>query len=149
MQQVDTPRAIYDRPVNTFVAGFIGSPAMNLRQVAVSGGVAQLGGARLALPASVQSTGRSELIVGLRPESIDIVTPDAAGAMPMHVTLLEQLGADSYVYGLLPGDDVEKDKPFIVRVDGRYEPKRGETISVAARGAAEHVFDPESGDRLD
>jgi multiple sugar transport system ATP-binding protein len=149
LQQVDTPRAIYDRPVNIFVAGFIGSPAMNLRQVAVSGGVAQLGGARLALPASVRSTGRSEVIVGLRPESLDIVTPDAAGAMPMHVTLLEQLGADSYVYGLLPGDDVEKDKPFIVRVDGRYEPKRGETISVSARSAAEHVFDPESGDRLD
>jgi multiple sugar transport system ATP-binding protein len=69
--------------------------------------------------------------------------------MTMQVTLVEQLGADSYVYGLLPGDDAAADKPFIVRVDGRNEPQRGETVSVLARGAVEHVFDPESGVRLD
>ena len=69
--------------------------------------------------------------------------------MPLRVTLVEQLGADSYVYGVLTGDDPARDKPFIVRVDGRYEPRRDETISVAARGAAEHLFDEESGARLD
>jgi multiple sugar transport system ATP-binding protein len=148
LQQVDTPRAIYDRPVNVFVAAFIGSPAMNLRRVAVTGGGVQLGGAVLPLPDSVPPAGRSELIVGLRPESVDVVTPDAPGAMPMNVTLVEQLGADSYVYGELPGDDPATDKPFILRVDARYEPRRGDKVSVAARGPAEHVFDPDSGGRL-
>jgi multiple sugar transport system ATP-binding protein len=149
LQQVDTPRAIYDLPVNVFVAGFIGSPAMNLRRVAVTSDGAQLGGAVLSLPPSVKVEGRSEVIVGLRPEAVDVVTADTAGAMPMKVTLVEQLGADSYVYGLLPGDDADADKPFILRVDAKVEPQRGETVSVSARGAVEHVFDPETGARLD
>ena len=122
---------------------------MNLRQVAVTDGGVQLGGAVLSLPSSVKLEGRSEVIVGLRPESVDIVTPDTAGAIPMKVTLVEQLGADSYVYGLLPGDDPDQDKPFILRVDAKVEPQRGETVSVSARGAVEHAFDPESGVRLD
>jgi multiple sugar transport system ATP-binding protein len=88
-------------------------------------------------------------VVGLRPEAIDVATADTPGAMPLRVTLLEQLGADSYMYGTLPGDDADRDKPFVVRVDGRFEPQRGETVHVTARGAVEHVFDPESGARLD
>jgi multiple sugar transport system ATP-binding protein len=147
LQQVDTPRAIYDRPVNVFVAGFIGSPAMNLRHVAVTDGGLRLGDAVLKIPPSVQLEGRSEVIVGHRPESLDVVTADADGAMALHVGIVEQAGADSYVHGQLSGDD-EQDKPFIVRVDGHFEPARGETIHVAARGPAEHVFEPESGDRL-
>jgi multiple sugar transport system ATP-binding protein len=153
LQQVDTPRAIYDRPVNIFVAGFIGSPAMNLRRVEVTESGVRLGGVDVALlpegHAALRSAGRSEVIAGLRPEALEITTPGTEGAMPLQVTLVEQLGADSYVYGLLPGDDAMQDKPFIVRVDGRYEPQRGETVSIAVRGPAEHVFDPESGSRLD
>jgi multiple sugar transport system ATP-binding protein len=149
LQQVDTPRAIYDRPLNVFVAGFIGSPAMNLRRVQVAAGGVHLGGAVLPVPRSVLSADRSEVVVGLRPESVEVVAAGTSDAMTMQVTLVEQLGADSYVYGLLPGDDAATDKPFIVRVDGRNEPQRGETVSVLARGAAEHVFDPETGVRLD
>jgi multiple sugar transport system ATP-binding protein len=149
LQQVDTPRAIYDRPVNMFVAGFIGSPAMNLRRVPVVEGGVQLGGAVLEVPRAVLSAGRSDVVVGLRPESVEVVAPHTPHAMTMEVTLVEQLGADSYLYGLLPGDDAVGDKPFIVRVDGRNEPRRGETVWVLARGAAEHVFDPETGVRLD
>ncbi len=153
LQQVDTPRAIYDRPMNLFVAGFIGSPAMNLRQVEVTPDGVRLGAAVLPLAAktmaAARAVGRREVVVGLRPEAIDVATADTAGAMPLRVTLLEQLGADSYMYGMLPGDDADRDKPFVVRVDGRFEPQRGETVHVTARGAVEHVFDPESGARLD
>jgi multiple sugar transport system ATP-binding protein len=152
LQQVDTPRAIYDRPVNLFVAGFIGSPAMNLRQVDVTPDGVRLGGAVLSLAAdtisTVQAAGRAEVVVGLRPEAVDLATADTAGAMPLLVTLLEQLGADSYVYGTLASDDPDRDKPFVVRVDGRFEPKRGETVYIAARGEIEHVFEADSGSRL-
>jgi multiple sugar transport system ATP-binding protein len=147
LQQVDTPRAIYDRPVNVFVAGFIGSPAMNLRRVGVTDGGLRLGDAVHTVAPSIRLAGRSEVIVGHRPESLDVVTADTVGATAMQVTLVEQAGADSYVHGKLPGD-VAADKPFIVRVDGHYEPARGETVHVAARGAVEHVFDPDSGERL-
>jgi multiple sugar transport system ATP-binding protein len=87
------------------------------------------------------------VVVGIRPEAVDITTAGAPGAMQLKVTLVEQLGADSYVYGMLPDDDSE-DKPFILRVDGRDEPQRGETICVAARGVVEHLFDPDSGVRI-
>ena len=146
LQQVDTPRALYDRPANVFVAGFIGSPAMNLRHVAVTDAGIRLG--EVVLPLSVQSAGRAEVIVGLRPEAVEVVTADTPGAMPMEVTLVEQLGADSYVHGRLPGDDPAQDAPFNVRVDGRYEPRLGDIVYVSARGAAEHVFDPDSGIRI-
>jgi multiple sugar transport system ATP-binding protein len=152
LQQVDTPRAIYDKPLNLFVAGFIGSPAMNLRQVTVTPDGVRLGGAVLPLAeetmAAVHAAGHAEVVAGLRPEAIDLATADTDGAMPLQVTLLEQLGADSYVYGTLPGDEADRDKPFVVRVDGRFEPRRGETVHITARGAVEHVFDAESGSRL-
>jgi multiple sugar transport system ATP-binding protein len=152
LQQVDTPRAIYDRPVNVFVAGFIGSPAMNLRQVAVTDDAVRLGGELIGLSAAaraaLQSANRSEVTVGIRPETVDIATADTTGALKLKVTLVEQLGADSYVYGLLT-DDAADAKPFILRVDARHEPQRGETISVVLRGEAEHLFDPDTGARID
>jgi multiple sugar transport system ATP-binding protein len=98
--------------------------------------------------ATVQAAGRAEIVVGLRPEAVELATADTAGAMPLLVTLLEQLGADSYVYGTLASDDPDRDKPFVVRVDGRFEPKRGETVYIAARGEIEHVFEADSGSRL-
>jgi multiple sugar transport system ATP-binding protein len=148
LQQVDTPRAIYDHPVNVFVAGFIGSPAMNLRTVATTAGGLALGGAVLPVSAAVRLTQHPEVVVGLRPESLDLASPDTPNAMPMKVSLVEQLGADSYVYGLLAGEDADHEKPFIVRVDARDEPRRGDRVSLVMRGPAEHIFDPESGERL-
>jgi multiple sugar transport system ATP-binding protein len=148
LQQVDAPRAIYDRPVNVFVAGFIGSPAMNLRRVAVTDRAVRLGNVAMPLSPSIQLAGRTEVVAGLRPESLEIVTPDTVGAMPLTVTLVEQAGADSYVYGRLPGDDEAQDKPFIVRVDGHFEPARGDTIHIAAHQSVEHAFDTETGNRL-
>jgi multiple sugar transport system ATP-binding protein len=152
LQQVDTPRAIYDRPVNVFVAGFIGSPAMNLRKATVVDGAVRLGGAPVTLtaPAAAALAGfrGREVVVGVRPEAVAIATPDTAGAVPLEVQLVEQLGADTFVHGAMPGDDASQQKPFIVRADGRYEPRRGETISVALRGPVEHLFDAESGERI-
>jgi multiple sugar transport system ATP-binding protein len=155
LQQVDTPRAIYDRPVNVFVAGFIGSPAMNLRRLALVDGAIRLGGTdldlapeiRAALGSTVRSTSGQEVVVGIRPEAVAVATPDTPGAIAFKVTLVEQLGADAYVHGSLAGEG-DGEKPFIVRADGRYEPRRGETIWIAPRGPVEHLFDGESGARV-
>jgi multiple sugar transport system ATP-binding protein len=157
LQQVDTPRAIYDRPANVFVAGFIGSPAMNLRQVAGADadGRVQLGGVPLPLAPANGSAGRPvkgaagrEVVVGLRPESFAVAAADTPGALTLRVTLVEHLGADSYVHGALPGDDDTRDKPFVVRVDRRVDPARGETLPIIPTGPIEHVFDADSGVRV-
>lgn len=82
LQQVDTPKKLYDEPANAFVAGFIGSPAMNL--VRTTGGVQ---GWNLDVP-------NKELIVGVRPEGLEL----SEDGIPGTVTMVEELGADSYIY---------------------------------------------------
>ncbi|MBE7187916.1 ABC transporter ATP-binding protein [Jatrophihabitans endophyticus] len=144
LQQVATPREIYDRPGNAFVAGFIGSPAMNLREAQVVDGSAKIGDAVIALPRSLDLGGRNTVRVGIRPESLDI----ADTGIPIVVSLVEELGSDTYVYGMLPGEEAAVDKPIVVRVDGRTGVQIGDKITVAPRPGEEHVFDAESGARL-
>src|SRR5690242_14236720 len=106
LQQVDTPRNLYDSPVNEFVAGFIGSPAMNLRKARLVPGGALLGDVVIPLHQesldAAHRAGLETVTLGLRPEAFTS-TPD--GPLRMQVTLVEELGADAYVYGHLPGDD--------------------------------------------
>jgi multiple sugar transport system ATP-binding protein len=150
LQQCDTPRVLYDRPKNAFVAGFIGSPAMNLRTVRLVDGGAQLGDAVVALSRDTLSVaaaaGLSTITLGIRPETI-AADRDGTG-LPLRVSLVEELGADSYVYGTLAGDDPLVAKPFVVRIDARATPRIGDVISVALRPGAEHLFDPGSGARI-
>jgi multiple sugar transport system ATP-binding protein len=163
LQQVDTPRNLYDRPANSFVAGFIGSPAMNLRTVDVVSGGAQLGGTVVALSDAERSAagqaGAQRIVLGLRPESFTVAGDGAAAdagargsdrggdVLKMEVNLVEELGADAFVYGSLPGDGPD-DKPFVVRFDGRVPPRIGEIVTLSLRGDEQHVFDADSGDRL-
>src|SRR5215208_4115678 len=73
LQQCDAPRELYARPVNTFVAGFIGSPAMNLCPVALGDDrVARLGGTTIPLPPAAAANGRRSVVVGLRPEALEL-----------------------------------------------------------------------------
>jgi multiple sugar transport system ATP-binding protein len=149
LQQCDTPRNLYDRPANAFVAGFIGSPAMNLRTVDVADGGVILGGVEVALPPSISAAARTgglkQIIVGIRPESFTV--GDSSAALRMKVDLVEELGADAYVYGTLSGDE-PGEKRFIVRFDGRVPPRTGDTIAIAARTAELHAFEPDSGERI-
>jgi multiple sugar transport system ATP-binding protein len=158
LQQVDTPRNLYDRPVNAFVAGFIGSPAMNLRKVHLTSNGAQLGNIVLPLSSQVmqaaQSAGLNEIILGVRPESFHV--PDGSNAersdahgLKLEVKLVEELGADAYVYGDFPGEETPADeKRFIVRFDGRVPPRIGETVTLDVHTGEEHAFHPETGERL-
>jgi multiple sugar transport system ATP-binding protein len=149
LQQCDTPRALYDRPANAFVAGFIGSPAMNLKTVPISAEGAKLDGivvplSRAALDAA---GGLDEVTFGIRPEALGIV-PSSDEGMDMTVELVEELGADALVHGAVKIGGASQ--RFVVRVDGRTPPTLGQHVKVAVRDTTEiHLFHPESGERLE
>jgi multiple sugar transport system ATP-binding protein len=150
LQQVDTPRNLYDRPSNAFVAGFIGSPAMNIRTVDIVPGGARLGDLIIALPeasmAAVRTAGLDKVLLGLRPESFE-VSSETQG-LKIEVQLVEELGADAFIYGSIAGDDALTTKPLVVRFHGRVPPRIGDVLSLRLQAGDEHVFDPESGERL-
>ncbi len=146
LQQVDTPRNLYDKPANAFVAGFIGSPAMNLLTAPVSGGKAQLGDLNIDVPASAGSS----VTVGIRPEG----WVAASTGFHVLVEVVEELGSDAFVYGK-PADSnvkfansVDEGAQVIVRWDPKNPPKAGETITVANVAGAVHLFDATTGARI-
>jgi multiple sugar transport system ATP-binding protein len=143
LQQVDTPRNLYERPCNVFVAGFIGSPSMNLLTAEVTDGAVTIGGVVSPLPGKLAggTRGMSSVIVGLRPEAFAASTD--GGGLPLVVSLVEELGADTYVYGSIEGTSM--DKPLIARLEGRSTIRVGETIRLRAKMHEAHVFDLETG----
>jgi multiple sugar transport system ATP-binding protein len=149
LQQCDTPRNLYDRPMNAFVAGFIGSPAMNLRQVRVVAGGAQFGDYVVPLKpeimAAINEQNLSEVTLGLRPEAFTVT--DGEG-VTLHADVVENTGADSFVHARLPDDDPLQAAHMVVRFEGRVPPRTGDVIKVAVRSDEEHVFNPETGERL-
>ena len=146
LQQVDTPRNLYDNPVNAFVAGFIGSPAMNLLTVPVSSGQALLGNLKVAVPAS----SGSQVTVGVRPEGF---TPSSSG-FDVLVEVVEELGSDAFVYGKPVDPSVkfanvtDEGPQIIVRWDPKNPPKAGATVTVEAIPSAIHFFDAVTGERI-
>jgi multiple sugar transport system ATP-binding protein len=143
LQQCDTPRALYERPANTFVAGFIGSPAMNLVRVPLgSNGSVALGGAQLSLPASLAHPTGSELVLGLRPESLHL----GANGLPAQVEVVEEIGADAYVFCVA---DVHGERTKLVaRTEARRAPDRGDRITLEPTAEDAHYFDATTGERL-
>jgi sn-glycerol 3-phosphate transport system ATP-binding protein len=132
MEQVGTPEEVYARPATTFVAGFIGSPPMNLLDGAADGSTFTLVGAALPLPAAAPR--RGELILGARPEHVEL---DPAGAWPLDVEVVEMLGAERLVYGKLGN------APFTLRIDGTLAPpKAGDRVRLGVRPQHLHWFDP-------
>jgi multiple sugar transport system ATP-binding protein len=160
LQQVGTPRDMYDSPANVFVAGFIGSPAMNIGTYQVFDGFAQVGRGKVALSretiAALKSEDKSQVVLGFRPEALDRAAPNADGAIPVEVDVVEELGSDAFVYGSVPTEyGGAKDIKFsagesqvVVRLDPRDDPKKGETIWVTIRTGEQHVFSSASGLRL-
>jgi multiple sugar transport system ATP-binding protein len=146
LQQVDTPLNLYDKPVNLFVAGFIGSPQMNLMEGTAAEGKVRLGNYAVPVDPAASQKMNGKVTVGVRPENWRIVSSEAEGGLPVHVTVVEELGADNYVYGT---SDVEgTPSNIIVRIAGRNTMHKGETIYVTTDPANVHVFDTESGERL-
>ncbi|MET0190947.1 MAG: ATP-binding cassette domain-containing protein [Pseudonocardia sediminis] len=145
LQQCDTPRALYDRPANAFVAGFIGSPAMNLVEARRTPDGVGIGGFVMPLTRGADSTTDS-VLVGLRPESLHLVGPDEAG-VPGTVELVEELGADTYVHLALPAPAGGR---VTLRSSARGPaPSVGEQVRFAVSDPASvHLFEPGTGERL-
>jgi multiple sugar transport system ATP-binding protein len=156
LQQVDTPRNLYDRPANEFVAGFIGSPAMNLVTVPLAEGGVMLGGHPVPLPrsavAAVAEEGGRTATIGFRPEAAEFV--GAGQGFPVEVLLVEELGSDAFAYGRLHTGSAPDaaltavEKPLVLRADARKPPAKGEIVHVAIRPGEVHVFSSESGLRV-
>ena len=143
LQQCDTPRELYERPANMFVAGFIGSPAMNLC-VATCGtnGSVSLGGVELPLPPGVRERVADSIVVGLRPEALEL----AGEGIPASVDVVEEIGADAYVFAA--AEVAGAPTKLVARVEARRAPERGERVNLRPRVDEAHLFDPVSGARI-
>ncbi|PPK90782.1 multiple sugar transport system ATP-binding protein [Kineococcus xinjiangensis] len=143
LQQVDTPRRMYDHPNNVFVAGFIGSPAMNLLTLPVTEGGVLFGDSIHPVErAALAATGKN-ITLGVRPEDMEL----AEHGLPVSVDVVEELGADAYIYGTLRQG--ESDMPVIARVDGRQPPAKGSTVHFQPKRGHVHLFDDNSGLRIE
>ena len=160
LQQVGTPREMYDKPANEFVAGFIGSPAMNLGRFTVSGDVATLGAAKIQLSKAtldaIAPEDGGKVTIGFRPESLEVVSASAEHSIPVRLSFVEELGSDAYIYGELVGAEGSEEKlgsgedssQIIVRVPPRTAPEPGETVYVRIKPGQEHIFSASTGERL-
>jgi multiple sugar transport system ATP-binding protein len=144
LQQCDEPRAVYARPANLFVAGFIGSPAMNLLEAEVRDGTCDLNGVRIELPAELAAAAASlgRVVVGLRPDALEL----APGGLAARVDVVEDVGAEAYA--ICNAELKEGEGRVIARVDPRRPPAQGESVRLRPLAEEAHLFDPGSGERL-
>jgi multiple sugar transport system ATP-binding protein len=145
LQQVGSPRDLYETPNNIFVAGFIGSPAMNLFPADVTDGGVKFGTAVAPVAREVlASTRETTLTVGVRPE--DMIVSTSGEGLLVEVELVEELGADGYLYGKTEVQGQRVD--IVARVDGRMHPNSGDRVYITPEPKHVHVFDTTSGLRL-
>jgi multiple sugar transport system ATP-binding protein len=134
LQQVDTPRNLYDNPTNAFVGTFIGSPSMNIIPSIVTDSGVLVNGFLVPVERDVLAKASgSTVVLGVRPEDLQI----SAGGAEITVTLVEELGADTYVYGTYAGPDGPVD--LVARGQGLAAPRIGQTVKVTPTRT--YVFD--------
>ncbi len=161
LQQVGTPQEMYEHPANEFVAGFIGSPAMNLGKFKVEGNVAKLGTAEVPLSQATLDAmvpeDEGKITIGFRPEGLEVVSAETENTIPIEVEFVEELGSDAYIYGHLAGADSGhglgsgsegKREQLIVRVPPRTAPKPGGVIHTRIKEGQQHNFSASTGERL-
>jgi sn-glycerol 3-phosphate transport system ATP-binding protein len=140
-QQIATPHEVYTAPATEFVAGFIGSPAMNIFTVTCDeSGLLLPGGHRMSVPGLAA---RGEVRLGLRPEDIDLVEDDSP-AFPVLLKSIEWLGADAFGYGVIEGSDVQ----LTLRMSGQTSVARGDRLRVGLPADRLHFFSTVDGHRL-
>ncbi len=163
IQQVDTPGELYNRPLNTFVATFIGSPAMNFLRARLAGGVIEFAALRFELPEGTQGSLREvngEILLGFRPEHFfdpRLVASEAAGnLLPVTVELMEQLGSETLLYFRADGveaeqkseGEVELGGALVARLDPRTHVVPGERLVLGVDIERAHFFDPSTGNAI-
>jgi multiple sugar transport system ATP-binding protein len=170
LQQVDTPRNLYNSPINIFVAGFIGSPAMNFFSGSISGGKLKLPFAEVAVPKGVSHSG--DVIVGVRPEDFEDARfapagHDAGVEFTAPIELVESMGSEIYVYFSFQGGEVSSDElaelardsgiaetpsggagQAVARLNPESDIEQGQKAKLWFDGAKLHLFDPGDGSSL-
>ncbi|HEX2174734.1 MAG TPA: TOBE domain-containing protein, partial [Nocardioidaceae bacterium] len=146
LQQVDTPLALYDDPANLFVAGFIGSPAMNLLDAKATEDGVRLGDYVVPLDrSSLAHADRRALKIGVRPEALRLVGDGDTG-LPVEVMVVEELGADAFLYGTAATQAGPAE--VVARIDARRPPAKGSSVRLGADPERVLVFDADTGERL-
>jgi len=147
LQQVDTPLDLYDHPENVFVAGFIGSPAMNLIDGKLTSDGVSIGSYTLPLDRAVLSKAGNDtsVTIGLRPEALTL-TDDQHDGIPVSVEVVEELGAEGYIYA--SSDTEGTPEQLTARHSGRFGIKRGQKIMLAIDAPKAHIFSKSTGERL-
>ncbi|WP_368415535.1 ABC transporter ATP-binding protein [Falsiroseomonas sp.] len=143
IEQVGTPKDVYHRPASLFVAGFIGSPPMNILTAEQAGpGMVRLpSGLTLAVP-GLGAERVGGLRLGIRPEEVQLAPPGTPGAFEMTVEFVEELGAGHLVHGAFEGAE------FVMALPGSVEVASEGRLSMRLPAEALHLFDAESGLRL-
>jgi multiple sugar transport system ATP-binding protein len=135
LQQCAAPRELYRNPANVFVAEFIGSPAMNLFTLPVVDHHVALGNWHVPVPREVTDVATT-VVIGIRPEHFDL---DSIG-VEMEIDVVEELGADAYLYGRIIGSGDAAGHPVIARTDGRNPPRRGTRLHLRPQREHVHFF---------
>jgi multiple sugar transport system ATP-binding protein len=151
LQQVDTPLNLYDRPRNLFVAGFIGSPAMNLMEGDVAEDGIHIGDYVVPVAREILANAPNEkrLFLGIRPENFELGSGN--DGIGIDVAVVEELGADAFLYGTVTGldeDDKLTAQQITARISSRTPPHRGSTVRLKIDPQHVHVFSEASGDRI-
>ena len=151
IEQTGSPLELYDRPLNRFVAGFIGSPAMNFIEGTLKGGfdlgedkapyVALAGGARLPLNAAPPGHHQQPVVYGVRPEHLDVTTRADEG-FEAEVIVVEPTGSETQVFVRLG------EQELVAVFRERHEFVPGQKIRLKPRAAVAHLFDATSGQRI-
>jgi len=131
LQQVDAPSTLYHKPANLFVAGFIGSPAMNLLPVSVDRSI-KVGGAEIRIGATVYGASAT---IGFRPETV-VIGDD--GPIPARIRLVEDLGSEMFVHLVI--DHEGEERRIVAKLDPPFGGKADDNVRLALRGTV-HLFD--------
>jgi multiple sugar transport system ATP-binding protein len=139
LQQVATPRDIYDNPANLFVAGFVGSPTMNFIPVIVDGKIVKASGFQLELP---RSPGIEKGTLGIRPDALTEKPNESHSGLDLKVDVVEVLGPDQYLYGTVGGDAIT------ARVDPHLIVSPGDFVRIGVDTRRLHLFDSVTGSAI-
>lgn len=161
LQQVGAPTELYDRPENVFVAGFIGSPSMNINIHPVVNGQAKIGEDTISLPREavdkLTPEDQGKIVVGFRPENASLAGAEEPDAFSLKVANVEDLGSDGYIYGNILTDNSvaeqaivmsDQNKLTTIRVNPRDLPKVGDVVKIHIDPEKMHLFSPASELRL-
>jgi multiple sugar transport system ATP-binding protein len=138
IEQMGSPLELFDRPANVFVAGFIGSPSMNILKGRMSGGAVEIGGVKLPVPTGANVSDGRDVLYGVRPEHLELATD----GFPADIKVVEPTGSETMVFLRFGAGEL------VALFRERHNFRPGDTLTLRPRAEAVHLFDPATGKRL-